>query len=178
MTTIAYCRGILAADTLVSNNGARWAWTSKIAKRGKLLAGACGSGQLCRRFMDWFAKGAEGAPPPMAFSEDCSASGVIFLDDFRFATFDEVGVNELSAPYFALGSGARYAIGVLATGASPKRAIEVAAEHDIYTGGDIHTLNRYFDDERVRVHRLVPGHYADGAPLDASRGNVVPLRAA
>jgi len=38
---------------------------------------------------------------------------------------------------YAVGSGSQYALGALSAGASPKKAVEIARDWDLYTGGDI-----------------------------------------
>lgn len=38
---------------------------------------------------------------------------------------------------YAVGSGSPYALGALSAGASPKKAVEIARDWDLYTGGDI-----------------------------------------
>jgi ATP-dependent protease HslVU (ClpYQ) peptidase subunit len=42
--------------------------------------------------------------------------------------------------FYAIGSGAHYAIGALAMGAAPKRAVEIAMDWDNFTGGKINVL--------------------------------------
>lgn len=41
---------------------------------------------------------------------------------------------------YAVGSGSPYALGALSAGANPKKAVEIAKEWDLYTGGEIQTL--------------------------------------
>jgi ATP-dependent protease HslVU (ClpYQ) peptidase subunit len=57
-----------------------------------------------------------------------TASGNIFVfDDYT----KWLGVDQ---DYYAMGSGAPFALGALQSGASPKEAVKVAMKHDIYTG--------------------------------------------
>lgn len=39
-----------------------------------------------------------------------------------------------------IGSGARYAYGALAAGATPEEVVKIAIEADIYSGGDLQIL--------------------------------------
>lgn len=60
--------------------------------------------------------------------------GRIFEISFDFT------VEESDKPYHGIGSGSRYAIGAMAAGKSIKKAIQVAAELDLYTGGELKVL--------------------------------------
>ena len=46
----------------------------------------------------------------------------------------------VDAPFMALGSGAKVAMGAMAAGATAERAVRIACDYDIYTGGRIITL--------------------------------------
>ncbi len=46
----------------------------------------------------------------------------------------------LASGQYAIGSGSSYALGALANGASAKRAVEVAASYDVFTGHTIREL--------------------------------------
>jgi 20S proteasome alpha/beta subunit len=43
-------------------------------------------------------------------------------------------------PYFAEGSGAKYAMGAMAAGATAAEAVAIAIRYDAYSGGEIQTL--------------------------------------
>lgn len=60
--------------------------------------------------------------------------GRIFHIDHDFAVY------EAARDWDGIGSGAHYAIGALAAGKSVEKALEIAAEHDLYTGGELHVL--------------------------------------
>lgn len=138
MTTIAYSNGVLAADTLVTERGARLATKTKIVRRKGMLAGGAGSSVICRAFTDWFLDGMRGAPPNMQPDKQRPSSEcVIFYAPKKFITFDGDGVSDLEADYFALGSGASFAKGAMAMGADPVRAVEIAMQFDLYSGGPI-----------------------------------------
>ena len=42
-------------------------------------------------------------------------------------------------PFWAIGSGAKIALGAMAYGASPVEAVQIACRFDLYTGGDVHS---------------------------------------
>lgn len=60
--------------------------------------------------------------------------GRIFKCGFDFT------ITEADRDYAGFGSGSEYAIGALAAGKSVEKALEIAAEHDLYTGGVLNVL--------------------------------------
>lgn len=61
-------------------------------------------------------------------------SGRIFEVSFDFT------VTEAAIDFHGIGSGADYALGALAAGKSVEKALEIASELDLYTGGELHVL--------------------------------------
>lgn len=142
MTTIAYRDGVMAADTLATRNGNRAGTAIKIAKRGKLLAGASGSSDCCQAFRAWFMGGCIGHCPPMGDPEKSWAEGVIVMPDGALAVFGPSS-SWLDRPYggfWASGSGGDLALGAMAAGATAEEAVKAAAMLDINTGGDVTVL--------------------------------------
>lgn len=76
MTTIAFKDGVLAADTLVSAEGVRSGYTTKIRKIGPVLAGGSGRVRDVQAFLDWFVGGMDGEPPETGGN----AEGLLFFD--------------------------------------------------------------------------------------------------
>lgn len=61
--------------------------------------------------------------------------GLVLTDDGNIYRFDNYARwLKVEGLYSAIGSGMDYALGAMALGASPKDAIKVAMQHDIYTG--------------------------------------------
>lgn len=60
--------------------------------------------------------------------------------DVHYLSGGQSFVGPLSAPFFTIGSGAQYAYGALAAGATPEEAVKIAIEADIYSGGDLQIL--------------------------------------
>lgn len=56
-----------------------------------------------------------------------------------FQVFGDFTVDEI-LDYGGIGSGSDYAVGALAAGKSIEKALEIAADHDPYTGGELHVL--------------------------------------
>ena len=64
-----------------------------------------------------------------------SVNGVVGYIDSSLAFFqDDTGL-------YGIGSGAAYALGAMKAGATPKEAVETAKYFDLYTGGEINTLD-------------------------------------
>ena len=139
MTTLAYCAasGRLAADTMAIHGnmvlGAKW----KIGRIGPVLFGATGTSSAgCRRFIDWCRYGLAGMPPH-AGDDHSGYMGFLFPGGDQIIQVCQNGINEVSAPRFAAGSGKKFALGAMYAGAPPRRAVEIALALDIYTNGDI-----------------------------------------
>lgn len=65
---------------------------------------------------------------------------LVILQGRIFQIHYDFTVTESLREFMGIGSGSDYALGALATGKSVKRAIEVAAELDLYTGGNLKVL--------------------------------------
>jgi hypothetical protein len=62
-------------------------------------------------------------------------SGLVVTDKHKIFMFEHyLKWVEIHAKYAAAGSGSEFAIGALAQGATPKEAVKVAMQHDVYTG--------------------------------------------
>lgn len=127
----------MATDSKVVDNGTvvPGTWPKLfITKNGWAFAG-CGEVSDCRRTFDWAnaelgaAKKATKLPP----GGDCiafavSPDGVLFCIE-RGYLFEMP-----SAPYAAIGSGADFAFGAMAAGASAIKAVEISSTLDASTG--------------------------------------------
>lgn len=142
MTTIAYRDGVLAADSLITENGSRWGAATKIVREGRILAGASGSTALCQRFLAWVSGGRSGECPAMKDGDE-KATGVVFPGGRIVVEYDtNARPIRLSAPFYASGSGREFAVGAMATGADAESAVRIAAKYDLFTNGRIHVLRR------------------------------------
>lgn len=140
MTTIAYRDGLLVADTLVSRNGAVSGYVQKIHRAGGLRFGFCGTLSLDQRFADWLRGGLQGTAPSLRCgdSEGCVA---VFMPDGSIVEWNgDCPPDVIRAPYAAYGSGAPFALGAMAAGATAEEAVRAAAAVDHNTGGAITVL--------------------------------------
>ena len=138
MTTIAYRDGVIASDTLVSAGGTKVGRVQKIGKIGPVLFGASGSLAQAQRFGDWVRGGMKGAPPQ--FEKEEGEGFVIHKD--CIVTYSGAGIDRMSAPYFASGSGWQFALGAMAAGACAEQAVRLAITLDNGSGGEVTVLSR------------------------------------
>lgn len=70
-------------------------------------------------------------------SDDWGKGSIILVMKGRIFTFDGILSACEHVSYAGIGSGSDYALGALAAGKSVKKALEIAAELDLYTGGEL-----------------------------------------
>lgn len=137
MTTIAYRKGVLAADTGTYPN--RIGEMIKIAQSGQFLAGACGGATYSNSFLRWFLDGQKGQPPEAKSDSDGYDQGVIIGPKSNDIRIFEIGglFKIFNCSYFAMGSGRQIALGAMYAGASAKEAVLAAIRHDDFTWGSV-----------------------------------------
>jgi hypothetical protein len=139
MTTIVYRAPFLVGDRCCSHNGSRHYDQQKIFRRHDgALIGIAGNGNLAARWRNWWMDGEpEGKEPARAFGDgdDYSIGGFIIRRDGAVIQFDRFGEDEVTGPYFAIGSGSEVALGALAMGATAKQAVEICVRYDVFSGG-------------------------------------------
>lgn len=143
MTTIAYRDGIMAADSLCSGNNTRWGELEKITRGDGCIAGACGSATTAATFRHWVENILVSTEDPFGCDvADTEADGLLVTSDgVIWCWGGKPRMFRPDAPFTAIGSGAKIAIGAMAMGASAAKAVEIAAQFDVYTGGRITTLS-------------------------------------
>ena len=136
MTTIAYRDGVIAGDSLVSEQGLIVGTMTKVGKRGPILFGCAGDAAFAKAFLDWIAGGMQGDCPQTP-RED--AQGIIAYDG-HILSFMSHGIDRMKADYYAIGSGQRAALGAMAVGATAEEAVRAVVKTDCYSGGEITVL--------------------------------------
>lgn len=145
MTTCVFSKPLrtIAADTQNTLNGVKWR-TRKIERLpdGRVFLGS-GHSFTIAQARGWAMSNWKDAPDWSYLDEDEDDRGfeclVISQDGKKVWHVDsaERFPNEVDGDHFAVGSGAAYALGALAAGADPVRAIEIAADHDPNTSAPI-----------------------------------------
>lgn len=134
MTTIVCNRTSMAADKRVT--GGPMFKTTKIFRINGSLIGFCGNLEAALQFVEW--RRTPDTKPEFAENSfealELSANGSL---TYWASQLVAMAVED---EFYAIGSGASLALGAMAMGASPKRAIAVAAMYDSGTGPDVQTL--------------------------------------
>lgn len=136
MTTIAYKSGTMAADSRAyAGFNSPLGRKSKIRRMpdGTLIGCSTNQVGLGEAVLDWFEAGADPEKAPKAaetrftfLAVEPSGKAFYGYDSFLLA-------GPIAAECFAIGSGESAAHGAMRAGASAVRAVEIAAEVDIWT---------------------------------------------
>lgn len=134
MTTIAYRAGFIAVDTQTTANNFKDPCPHHKALRlsdGSVVA-AIGDLDLLERLRLHLVD-----PESNPFDAKDVGVGLHFVNRDEIWIYQNNGRYRFAGEYSAWGSGAAPALAALLLGASAEKAIEVAAQIDIYTGGPI-----------------------------------------
>lgn len=156
MTTIAYHPDWgIAGDRQISQRRTAVGETTKIGRagNGRFLWGCTGHLALINDFRFWVDNGPAapkhrgkpdtdawlGEMPRFAKEDETLIADV--LDPTRIFVVDRHGIETMTVPYFALGSGRDFALGALAAGAGgPVVALQAATAHCVHTGRGVDFL--------------------------------------
>lgn len=130
----------MAADQFVtyapSYHGATKIWVAKGS-----IWGAAGDVDMCQRFKNWTL--GKGKRPTTADPEDKDASKIEVLQLSAKGLFlwnGDSSPDAVNEAFYAIGSGAGYAVGAMSRGASLEEALQIAAKWDANTRFPINTL--------------------------------------
>lgn len=145
MTTIAYRSGIMCSDSQLTGDNVRDVEMQKMRLIDGYAVGVAGKAGAIQEFMQWFeqnkAQWPLRLPDTLKQDSDDYPITVLVVKGKKMWMADGVGFPyEVTAPYTAIGSGRQFALGAMAMGADAQKAIQVAAKHDIYTGGRVKVL--------------------------------------
>lgn len=90
--------------------------------------------------LDWLAADCPASSKPDFKKDTLIALVVRPSGEIYYITENLAMTGPICAPYYVIGSGAEYAIGAMAVGASAKAAVAAAIENDIWSGGKIMSL--------------------------------------
>jgi len=145
MTTLAVKNGIMAGDKLCAW-GSTPAPTTKVFIHEGLLVGVAGDKDNAVAFTEWVLAGRSSDSKPTFKTEGFSAiiveNGIIH--QFNLGCF----AHPVELPFWAAGSGADYALGAMAHGASAAEAVAIASTLDINTGLGVDVIS--LDGEQKR----------------------------
>lgn len=136
MTTIVASRHGVAGDSLISD-GSTKSYARKVYRGPNCVFGYCGTVTDGLRWVNWMKQGAPVGQKP-ELGDDFEGLVVtpkgIYTIDSQFEPF------WLEEKTYAIGSGARTALGVLRTGGSLRQAVRAASRVDLNTGGRVTEL--------------------------------------
>jgi hypothetical protein len=138
VTTIASDGKTVAADSLRVGGGEIIdATTPKLVIYQKMLFGFTGTMALFRPAVRWYELGAKPGEQPNVGDDKAHWSLYRFLPEGADRYCHDLPYPEMMPYPFSAGSGCDYAMGALHAGATPARAVEIAAKLDPNTGGKI-----------------------------------------
>lgn len=146
MTTIAYAKGIMAADTQMTFGDATKARVSKINRLsdGSLFAYA-GSQFQGVRLKEWARGGFDPEKRPK-FGPKTDIEALLIKPDGTIWYYDGSTIPEkLEDKFYAIGSGGAFALGALASGKSAVQAVRIAARYDSTTSEPIDKMELKVD---------------------------------
>lgn len=144
MTTIAFVNGIMAADSRAyGGHSTPIGFKCKLytnPRTGAWIGVSTNVPGLSEQVGQWFADDKNPSWEPQLSPNDGLDALEVHRDGSVYIYHCSMKpAGPLTAPFFAVGSGADYALGALFMGASAAEAIQVAAQCDPWTGGEIHT---------------------------------------
>ncbi len=144
MTTIAFDGKTMAADKQSVGGGRKYQRLTSKIRRGlyhgmpALFSGA-GTIVYVDAMIDWFIAGMPDDKPEMPEGPD-SFTVLVATEVGLYEYIDSLRPIALGPTKWAIGSGAEYALGAMAAGASAKRAVEIACTLDVNSGMGVDTL--------------------------------------
>lgn len=141
MTTVVYCKGVLAADSQATDSQV---WRTRKIERlqtsaGELLVGWCGQVFAAQVFLEWL-KNDKNRKPDIG-NEDFEA--IVIAETGRVTIWNQSLVPwKPRAKFFAVGSGAPAALAAMYCGKSAVEAVKIACKIDPWSSGPIHSLKR------------------------------------
>lgn len=126
MTTIAYARGLMAADSSAWVGEVYAHKTRKLWRVGGGLVGMAGSLIAMEAFVRWIADGAHEDDYPLG-----DYDAIVVDPRGRVSLYEGAGPDPVVSrdPYIAIGSGMMVALGALHAGADARAAVRAAIRH-------------------------------------------------
>ena len=135
MTIVAWDGESLVADTLACNQDLGF-YVAKIFREGNSIIAFTGGYEQGLSLREWYRNGEDPSLWPAHQATDDWAR-LIVARPGQCYFYEKLPIKQIvTAPFMAWGSGRDFALGALATGASARRAVEVAIHHCITCGGE------------------------------------------
>lgn len=144
MTTIAYRNGVIAADSQTTVDteagGARYFKCIKLFRKivkhastheEEVVLATAGESFSSLVFVDWYGSGKDA--PEILVHGEADFTVLALTKDGLFEYDKWCRGEKIAEPFYAIGSGAKAALGAMHAGVSAKRAVEIACMVDPYT---------------------------------------------
>ena len=140
MTTVAYRNGTMAADSLITGGNMRCAKLWKITRHDASgdLVGLAGGVAEAQEFLNEFRR--YGYPKKRNFDIGPETIGLIARRDGSIHMIEKGIIYPTEQDFLAIGSGDSFAMGAMKAGLGSIKAVKVAIELDIYSGGPVRYL--------------------------------------
>lgn len=134
MTTVAadFESGVMVSDSKCTT-GDVWTPTRKVWRHNGELIGVAGDLHQASKFLRWYTGGRKGPFPGK--SGDFEA--MILRPDGLFHVFESGLELKEERGFFAIGSGQKAALAILVAGLGAEKAVEIACQVDVGSGGDL-----------------------------------------
>ena len=111
----------------------------KLFKVGNRVFGCSGMSAIKFAFKEWVEKGCPADDKPLLEGN----FGIILINKKVCWYYGEKELypTEITEPFWAVGSGADYALGAMAMGADAIKAVEIACKFDVYCGGGVDSFD-------------------------------------
>jgi ATP-dependent protease HslVU (ClpYQ) peptidase subunit len=139
MTTILASKKhrVMVGDSYASGGGSGFS-TIKVFNIGDRLVGFCGNLTHGLKFIEWLK---HGTAITNVYDKEEHTFEALVMDSTGIHYYDNELISaEVMEDIYAIGSGAPYALGAIDAGASPKKAVEIAANRDDGSGHPIVVL--------------------------------------
>lgn len=135
----------MASDLQFTEGNMKWKGITKIFKfpahpntfgECAFIGGFAGTASSLVAVAEFFSLPETTKPPKIK-----DLRGLILTEKGDIFAFDDYGMwLRMDQPYAAIGSGAAFALGAMANGATPKEAVRIAMKHDAFTGMGVKSL--------------------------------------
>lgn len=165
MTTIAFRKGVLAADSRTTieteGGGGRMFLCEKLFRKAVTINGVleeviiatAGESSPGMVFLDWFGSGQE--PPDRLIDGEADFTCLVLQKDGLYEYDAWCRGVKIMDEFYAVGSGAKAALAAMHMGASAAKAVEVACRIDYYSGPPVITMRLKPDAKpKIRVPKV------------------------
>lgn len=158
MTTIAYRDGVMAADSRFTEDseagGTRLGRCEKLYRREHAIVGLAGESAPGLVFLDWYDKGAAIADrPELLVHGEADFSALVLRADGLYSYDKWCRGEKVLNKFWAIGSGAKAALGAMEHGASAAEAVKIACRIDPYSAPPVVQMTLAKSAPPVKVRR-------------------------